>query len=285
MIQNYWRSMKNLTAHLFYQASCSTPKGQALLILRLRHQIPNLPMSPTKLLYLENFNLTECEANVLDIFEENDKAIIILDQSCFYPQGGGQPYDQGTIESKNAKFNVLEVRFVDGLVRHIGNFESGNFNKGEKVNCKVNKDRRSLNSKLHSAGHALDMAIESLNLGWVPGKGYHFPDGPYVEYEGNLEGQDMEKLKSDLENKCNGLINKDIETSLKFMSKDQMKEVCHFVPDYLPEGKPARVVFFANFGVPCGGTHVNNLSEIKSMIIRKIKQDGKNIKVGYDIAR
>lgn len=242
-------------------------------------------MDTTKLLYLENFSLTECDATVLDILEEEGKKFIVLDQTCFYPQGGGQPYDQGIIESSSVKFVVSEVRFIDGIVRHIGSFESENLNKGDQVKCLVDKQRRELNCKLHSAGHVVDMAVTNLKLNWIPGKGFHFPDGPYVEYAGSLEGQDTEKLKQDIEALCNKFIQENIDTSMKFMSKEEMKSVCNFVPDYIPEGKPARVVLFGDFGVPCGGTHVNNLSEIKKMIIRKVKQDGGNIRIGYDIER
>lgn len=39
------------------------------------------------------------------------------------------------------------------------------------------------------------------------------------------------------------------------------------------------------FGVPCGGMRVNNLSEIKSMTTRKIKTEGANVRVGYDVVR
>lgn len=239
----------------------------------------------TKLIYLEDFSLLNCEAKVTDTFDEDDKHIVILDQTVFYPQGGGQPYDQGAIESSNAKFKVSEVRFVDGIVRHIGNFESGSFKKYELVKCLVDGQRRSLNSRLHSAGHVVDMAVWQFKPDWIPAKGFHFPDGPYVEYAGSLDGVDIEKLKSDVENLCNRFIDEGRETKLEFMDKEKMKEICHFVPDYIPEGKPGRVVLFGDSGVPCGGTHVSNISEIKNMTIRKIKNDGGNIRVGYDISR
>lgn len=242
-------------------------------------------MNSTELLYLENFNILESDAEVLDILQENGKEVVILDQTVFYPQGGGQPYDKGIIESPSGKFLVEEVRFVDGLVKHIGRFENGNFNKGEKVKCVVDKDRRILNSKIHSAGHVVDLAVIKLGLNWVPGKGYHFPDGPYVEYAGSLDGLDKEKLKADVENLCNEFIKEGRETKLLFMSKEEMKSVCHFVPDYIPEGKPARVVIYGDFGIPCGGTHVNNLSEIGSMRIRKVKEEKGNIRVSYNVGK
>lgn len=64
-----------------------------------------------------------------------------------------------------------------------------------------------------------------------------------------------------------------------------MHEVCAHVPDYIPQGKPARVVLFGDFGVPCGGTHVADIKEIEHMTIRKVKAAGKNVQVGYDIKR
>ena len=237
----------------------------------------------TELLYLENYTQLEGESKVAEVSEIDGRAVVILDGTIFYPQGGGQPYDKGIIESPTSKFVVEEVRFVDGIVRHIGNFENGTFKTGETVKLLIDRDRRTLNSKLHSAGHLVDMAVTDLKLGWVPGKGYHFPEGPYVEYEGNLEGRDTEKLKTDLETACNAHITEALETKVMFMEKDKMAEVCHFVPDFIPEGKPGRVVMFGYFGVPCGGTHVTNLSELKHVTIRKIKQEGPNVRVGYDV--
>lgn len=207
-------------------------------------------MTATKLFYLEDFSVLECEAKVLDVLKENERDVLILDQTVFYPQGGGQPYDTGAIESPSGRFIVEEVRFVDGVVKHIGRFEQGAFAKGETVECRVDKERRELNSRIHSAGHLVDLAVTGLNLNWVPGKGYHFPDGPYVEYHGSGENVDTEKLKNDIETRCNEIIQKGQEVAVRFMRKDEMQSVCHFVPDYIPTDKPGRVVLFGNFGVP-----------------------------------
>ena len=100
-----------------------------------------------------------------------------------------------------------------------------------------------------------------------------------------MEGVDKENLKTEVEKLCNAFIREGRKTELRFMPKEEMNSVCHFVPDYIPEGKPARVVMYGDFGVPCGGTHVSDLAEIKSMTIRKIKQEGENIRVGYDVER
>lgn len=242
-------------------------------------------MVPTRLLYLENFDLLTSEANVVAITQENGKEIIILDQTIFYPQGGGQPYDQGIIKGPSGKFAVEEVRFTDGYVRHIGKTESGVINVNDRVTCVLDSARRTLHSRLHSAGHVVDMAVTALNLNWIPGKGYHFPDGPYVEYAGSPNELDKEKLRADIEILCNKFVKDNLETKLLFMSKEKMKEVCHFVPDYIPEGKPARVVMYGDFGVPCGGTHVSKLGDIRHITIRKIKIKQPNVQVAYDVVR
>jgi len=243
-------------------------------------------MTSTKLLYLEDFTKLEGEGSVVDVLRENDKDVVVLDQTILYPQGGGQPYDQGMIELGDVKFKVEEVRFVDGIVKHIGVLENGTFQKGEAVKCFIDKDRRFLNSRLHSAGHVVDMAMRQVAPEWIPAKGYHFPDGPYVEYMATLEGKDKEDLKKKLEKLCNTFIKVGREVKVAFMSTDEMKSVCHFVPDYIPKDKPSRVVMFGDFGIPCGGTHVKNISEIQSMSIRKIKANGKDVvRVGYDISR
>ncbi len=241
-------------------------------------------MNPTKLIYLENFTIVEDDAKVVDLIEEDARSIIILDQTIFYPQGGGQPYDKGALENKSGKFIVEEVRFVDGIVKHFGKFETGIFNINDIVHCIIDQPRRELNSRLHSAGHIVDMAVNSLALNWIPGKGYHFPEGPYIEYAGKLENIDREKLKADIESLCNKFILEKIPTKLLFMDKEEMRKICHHIPKFLPSGKPLRVVMYGDFGVPCGGTHVSNLNDVNKMSIRKIKQEGSNIRIGYDIS-
>lgn len=120
-------------------------------------------MEHTKLLYLKDFNLLTSPATVVDVASEEGRNIVVLDQTILYPQGGGQPYDQGIMQSPTAKFLVEEVRFVDGIVKHIGKFENGRFARGDAINIVVNEERRRLNSRLHSAGHVVDIAIHK----WV----------------------------------------------------------------------------------------------------------------------
>ena len=240
----------------------------------------------TKLMYLEDFNLLEANAKVMSVTQEKERDVVVLDETIFYPQGGGQPYDQGVIEAVSGKFTVEEVRFVGGIVKHIGKFEDGSFSSGEVVTCRVDMERRKLNARIHSAGHLVDKAISELQPSWKPGKGYHYPNGPYDEYEGSLEGLDKEKLKMDIEKLCNDTVLKGGKTEIVFMTREKMKEVCHYTPDFSEEkGEFARVVIHDGYYMPCGGTPVADIADVGQVIIRKIKQEGSNIRVGYDVAR
>ena len=241
-------------------------------------------MIATKLLYLEKFTLLEALSLVESVIEEDGKTVIVLNETIFYPQGGGQPYDTGVIDSPAGRFLVEEVRFADGAVRHIGRFESGGFAPGERVMCRVDASRRMLNARIHSAGHLVDRAVAELNLPWRPGKGYHFPNGPYDEYEGVLEGLDKEEVKNDLEAVCNRYVSEGGRTEVIFMTRDGMQATCRYIPDFpIEKGERARVVVHGGFSMPCGGTPVADAREIGPITIRKIKQEGAKIRVGYDI--
>lgn len=240
-------------------------------------------MKPTKLLYLDNMYQLECEAYVEEVKNEENKAVIYLDQTVFYPQGGGQPYDTGTVYNEDTKFIVDEVRFVDGQVLHIGKFKGRPFMQGEDVKCQVDKERRELNARLHSAGHIIDMAVNKLGYDWVPGKGYHFPEGSYVEYEIKDE-VDNEKVRVELEKTIHELIAANPKTSARQVSREELAKLCRFVPDYIPKDKPIRVVSYGDFGVPCGGIHVAQLKDIGKVTIRKVKQKGNVLRISYEIS-
>lgn len=240
-------------------------------------------MNQTKLLYMEDMWTTEGNAIVQAVVTLDEKTIVILDQTWFYAQGGGQPYDQGTIESPNGSFRVEEVRFMDGIVKHSGHFQSGSFQVGETVELKIDPVRRALMSRNHSSGHLIDMALKRLNVNWKPAKGYHFPEGPYVEYEGELPQEDLETFRMDLEDTCQALIAENTTTRIEFLSAQEMQKQGHKIPELAPE-KPLRLVYYGDFAIPCGGTHVKNLKEIGHLKIRKIKQDKDHIRVAYACA-
>lgn len=241
----------------------------------------------TYLKYMEHGYLLTDTATIIDTTTlETEKKSLILDQTIFYPQGGGQPYDQGVIKKSDnsASFSVEEVRFKDGIVYHIGTIQKGDFNKSDNVILSVDEERRTFNSRNHSAGHIIDIAMRNIGMQLTPGSGYHYPQGAYVEYEGTLEEDVRAKLKTDLEHQANILIEKAVPVSIKMVSLDELKKLAHFVPDYIPKDKPCRAMIVKGYtAIPCGGTHVQNTNEIRHITIDKISNKKGNVRVSYSI--
>jgi Ser-tRNA(Ala) deacylase AlaX len=239
----------------------------------------------THLSYLDNSFLLDSPAQVVGVLEaEGGLKSVVTDRTIFYPQGGGQPYDQGFIENGNGKFDVKEVRFKEGVVYHLGNFISGNFNPGEQVQLIVNRDRRMLNCRLHTAGHLVDVAMQQAGYQMPPNKGYHFPDSPYVEYAGAIPAEQREEVLKKVQEAADKLVAENLTVSARLIEKENLKDHCYFVPDYIPKDKPSRVVFIGGAnGCPCGGTHVGALGEIGAVKIKKIQVKGGNTRVSYSI--
>ena len=243
-------------------------------------------ISETKLLYMDDTELSECNAAVVSMQTTEDKGIaLIIDQTIFYPQGGGQPADKGRIlGDTGAVFVVNDVRMLDGVVIHFGQFEQGSFSADESVHLSIDIERRQLNARLHSAGHLIDAAVQLLSLPLIPAKGYHFPDGPYVEFLGEVAIEERESVRVQVEQKVNELINASLNTQIITSTKSQLAEVCPSVPDYLPDNKPVRVItFIPKLGCPCGGTHVKNSQDIKQINLNKIRVKGGQTRFSYQL--
>jgi len=239
----------------------------------------------TELVYMEHMHDLEADARVVRVEDQDGRSVVILDRTVLYPQGGGQPYDTGSITNGASTFTVEEVRFVDGEVRHIGRFSGPAFLPDEDVHMTVDAERRKLNARLHSAGHLVDMAVTELGLAWTPGKGYHFPDGPSVAYAGQLDPERRDDTMTQIQQQVDKLVQQDLPVSARFVTYEELQQICHHVPDTLPAGKPIRVVQFDDFAVPCGGTHVRSLGELGQVSIAKIKIKDGSVTVGYDVSR
>lgn len=234
----------------------------------------------TILTYFDDSHKTEANARVLSIQEVTDKGIsVILDQTIFYPQGGGQPSDKGEILTSATTFQVNDVRLIDGIVHHFGNFSKGIFNLNEEVTLKIDSDLRLLHTKLHSAGHLIDAAIRLIELPLVPTKGYHFPQGPYVEYEGEIPPDQREIIRLRLEQKVNDLVANKFETEVMINAQPSTIEISD---SSTTNDKAIRIVTLVpELGCPCGGTHVKNTGDIGQVQITKIRVKSGQTRISY----
>jgi len=85
---------------------------------------------------------------------------------------------------------IEDLKIRDDVILHIGKFEpaGATFAEGSEVECHVDEAKRRLFARVHSAGHLLDVAMLKAGRSDLrPSKGYHFAQGAYVEYIGNVE--------------------------------------------------------------------------------------------------
>jgi hypothetical protein len=80
----------------------------------------------------------------------------------------------------------------------------------------VDEARRLTNAKLHSAGHAIDAAVTRAGYGGrlKPTKGYHFADGPYVEYRGSLPAEEREAFVMAVNERLQEVVREAIDTKV-----------------------------------------------------------------------
>ncbi|KAK7292277.1 hypothetical protein RIF29_08055 [Crotalaria pallida] len=251
--------------------------------------------SPTKLEYYDHMGKLQSTATILSHFKGDDgREALILDRTIFYPQGGGQPADTGFlhIHGLDYKFVVNDVRSKDGIVFHYGLFENlgekigPTLEKGREVSLFVDESRRKLNSRLHSAGHLLDICLPRIGLGHLePGKAYHFPDGPWVEYKGTVPQNEMQNKQKDLELEAKALISVGGKVSVQILPYDEAAKLCGgCLPDYVPKESTPRVVKIGdNPGCPCGGTHVADISDIVQIKVSQIRSKKGLTKVYYNV--
>lgn len=112
----------------------------------------------TKKLYWDDSRLTEFTAHVLECYTRDNQTIVVLDQTAFYPLGGGQPCDTGTINSAR----IIDVTpSEDGAIHH--HLEAGSdFLLGQKVIGRIDAARRRELTQQHTGQHILSQAFFQL---------------------------------------------------------------------------------------------------------------------------
>ena len=97
----------------------------------------------------------------------------------------------------------------DNVIYHVGQITNlSDLKIGDHVLMNIDQQARIENARNHTAGHLIDVAMKKTEGGFdlKPGKGYHFPDSPYVEYFGVVTQNEREHLKDELNSILNQLI-------------------------------------------------------------------------------
>ena len=200
---------------------------------------------------------------IVDSITEGDKAIIVLDRTTFYAEGGGQVGDSGILENENAVFEVITTKKgANNTIKHIGIVKKGSINTKDALKSLVNREIRMASARNHSATHLLHKALKETL-------------GEHVNQAGSLVTPDrlrfdithfepISKEELDIiERKVNDVILQSLDIECEVMGINEAKEkgaMALFGEKY---GNEVRVVSMGDYSIElCGGTHLTNTSQV-----------------------
>ena len=204
------------------------------------------------------------ENKIVDKINENEEGVIITDETTFYPMMGGQAGDIGTISLDNATFEVYDtIKIQNTKIGHIGKVISGSFSNGNAVKLEVDMTNRHLTAINHTSTHLLQAALREV-------LGKHVEQaGSLVEYNRlRFDFTHFKPLTKEEINEVEKIVNEKINASIGVVKKEMpiseaKKEgaMALFGEKY---GDIVRTVKVSDFSFElCGGTHIDNTSEIK----------------------
>ncbi|WP_126664024.1 alanine--tRNA ligase [Haloterrigena salifodinae] len=228
----------------------------------------------TEKLYYDDQQRTQFEAVVLDVFEREEGYDVVLDQTMFYPEGGGQPADTGTLSTDDTAAEVTDVQIEDGVILHRADENPG---KGEFVNGQIDGGRRRQLMRHHTATHIVIHAARQVL-------------GEHIRQAGAQKGVDSSRIDvrhydrisradvKEIESLANELVMDNTQVSQDWPDRHDA-EAEHGFDLYqggIPPGEQIRLIQIADDIQACGGTHVARTGDIGSIKILNTErvQDG-----------
>lgn len=237
-------------------------------------------------LYKKNPYLKSTNSIVSEVRCKDGCDVLVLEETVFYPEGGGQKCDIGTLTSSKGTFNVTDVRAssTEAPVEHITDAPYGTFEAGDEVSLSIDWDRRFSNMQRHTGEHLLSGVFHSMYGG--VNKGFHMSKD-YIAIDIDLDGRILsEDEVAAAEMRVNELIWMDLPvTQYSFPSYEESlvmparKQVYH-------EGE-ITVVLIGDKESPadciaCCGTHVSSTGQIGLVSIRKSEPNKGMTRVFFD---
>ena len=214
----------------------------------------------------------KCEAKVVAVIAdgerteaagEGSRAILILDKTPFYGEGGGQVGDTGIITDGSAVFTVENTtKTPDGVFMHMGRLEGGAIETGDTVTAGIDSARRAAIRRNHTAAHLLQAALRRV-LGTHVEQAGQLVNEKAVRFDfTHFSGLSPEEL-TQVETLVNNVILSAKAVANTEMPIDEAKKLGAMALFGEKYGDIVRVVDVPGFSTElCGGTHVKNTAEI-----------------------
>jgi Ser-tRNA(Ala) deacylase AlaX len=230
-------------------------------------------------IYYDDQYATEAAAKVIDLDERNGGVVVFqLDRTIFYPEGGGQPADQGEIVTDTGSVKINTVRSQNGAILHEGKM-TGRVEVGQSATAMLKWPRRHKYMRIHSAGHLLHDVLMGMRPDLKAIRGKH-GDKAFLEYDGELDPGLLDELQA----KVNEAVVADLPVKTWECSYDELAEMCKTLPPSLPKDKQLRVLRIGDFEpMPDGGVQVKSTAEIGRVVIHHITNEDGHTVIRYGV--
>ena len=228
---------------------------------------------PTEFLFRDDAYLTECTATVVGITEKDGAFGVQLDRTVFYPTGGGQPGDVGTMVVGDAELVVATAVYGETKqdIVHVLAPGSAAPAIGSTVTAKIDWPIRYKRMRMHTGLHLLSVVLTYPVTGGSIGT-----DESRLDFDIPEAGID----KDDVTEKLNDLIGRDADVTTRWITDAELEANPGLVKTMsvkppMGSGK-VRLVAIGDIDLqPCGGTHVKNTSEVGRLVVSAIEKKGK----------
>jgi alanyl-tRNA synthetase len=214
----------------------------------------------TERLYYEDQSRMEFEAMVLEVFEHEDGYDVVLDQTMFYPEGGGQPADHGSISTDEETAEVLDVQQVGDVIVHHTDSNPG---KGEFARGQVDANRRRRHMRHHTATHIVGHATRQVLGDHIRQAGAQKSTDSARLDVSHYESVSADELET-IERVANEIVTENEAVDQEWVDRNEA-EAEHGFDIYqggIPEGEQIRLIHASEDTQACGGTHVSRTGEV-----------------------
>jgi alanyl-tRNA synthetase len=223
-----------------------------------RERIAELP--DTERLYYDDQERMDFEAMVLEVLEREEGFDVVLDQTMFYPEGGGQPADHGTLSTDDVTAQVTDVQLVDGVVLHRTDANPGT---GDFVRGQVDGTRRRRLMRHHTATHIVGHAARQVLGEHVRQAGAQkHTDSARLDVK-HYESVSREEVKA-IERIANDVVTDNASVSQEWVDRNEAESEYGFdiYQGGIPEGEQIRLIHADQDTQACAGTHVSRTGDV-----------------------
>ena len=221
----------------------------------------------TTALFRDDSYLRSCEAVVLTA--EDDA--VVLDRTVFYPMGGGQPGDIGTLTWDGGSATVIDTRYgEDGAIRHLIDPSAPRPDVGTRVTADIDWERRYRHMRMHTALHLLGAVLQ-----------YGVTGGNISSQKSRLDF-DMEDTidREQLAEGIRALVEADHPVTCRWITDEDLEaqpELVRTMSVQPPRGAGrVRLLEIETVDLqPCGGTHLKSTAEVGQVRIGKVEKKGR----------